>query len=45
LSATLFQWVCATACHHRPGNREENRQALHLLILGSERFNARELHC
>jgi len=38
--AALFQRICATACQHRPGNREEDRQALHLLILGSERLIA-----
>jgi hypothetical protein len=36
LSSTLFQWICATAPDQDAGNCEENRQALHLLILGSE---------
>ena len=39
-SLSLFEWIGATAREQRCGNREEDRQALHLLILESESPNA-----
>ena len=39
LGTALFEWVSASAYNERAG--ANNRQGLHLLILGSERSNAR----
>ena len=39
LSAALFEWVSTSA--HNERARANYRQGLHLLILGSERSNAR----
>ena len=42
--SSLFESVGATARHQRPSEQNQDRQGLHLLILGNERANARELH-
>jgi hypothetical protein len=44
LCAPLFERIGATAHHQCACDREQDRQGLHLLILGNERANARELH-
>ena len=41
---SLFEWIGATARHQRTSEKDRDRQALHLLILGNGRANARELH-
>jgi hypothetical protein len=39
IGAALFEWISASAYNERA--RANDRQGLHLLILGSERSNAR----
>jgi hypothetical protein len=39
IGGALFEWVCASA--HNERAHANDRQGLHLLILGSERSNAR----
>jgi hypothetical protein len=41
---SLFEGISATARHQRATQKNQDRQGLHLLILGNERANARELH-
>jgi hypothetical protein len=41
---SLFERISATARHQRTSEKDRDRQGLHLLILGNERANARELH-
>jgi hypothetical protein len=43
LGGSLFEGISTTACHQGEGNRTQNREGLHLLILESGQFIAREL--
>jgi hypothetical protein len=43
LGGCLFEGVSTTACHQGQGDRAQDRQGLHLLILEGGQFIAREL--